>query len=1050
MAKLTLSRRSFLKASAATCAVAASAGFAQPLQALADGGESSSASEVKRIRTSCRGCGKIECGLWVTVQDGKVIKIEGDESSPGTRGHTCIKSQSSAQACYHPDRVRYHLVRVSPKGEKPEWRRVSFDEAAQICATKFKEVQEKYGGNAIFTQGGTGRLWSMAPYAGFKVMLGTSNAWVAYQVCKGPRHLGGLLVDEHASPWMEVEQEPSVYIQWGTAVEYSNYDCANRSIVDVMNHADTHILVDPRMTPGGKDADIWLPLRPGTDGALALGWTKWVIDNDATDDLFVRRWTNAPFLWVEDKEPTKDWYAEGNGGIISNTRLLTEADLVEGGSAHRFMVWDEANDRLTYWDVDEGMWENELHKIPTTGQWIKSPMAPLQRDAWLPDPSTFADPATEPERFVGSPEDSNPLGLPKQPALFPGEIDVVFKDGSQHKARTVWDGYYDVLKEYTLERVEEITGVPPEKNEAALRAWTTRKNPSYGNGGIHFQLAPDQNGNSICNTRALQILSIITGNGDGPAGNRGGTKTQIAQDTGTMAALPDANYGDAAITWPGRDWSIDEVADHLKTIHNPHKEQGDDPSDWYRAARLGGKLKPSSAWPNPVTNFERNSGKLDAERFPVLRYWTAWTDASTLIDGMRNNDVPYPIKAGIGMSGDFMSMSNSLMAYEGIMGLDFFVDVDLWHCPNSDLADVIFAPLHWLEQDCPRCAQGSMGFFGANVACVEPTGDCMSDMEIHSGLWKAMGIPYNMVYPEYGEWPDTSGVCSISTRTWVTPEYPEGIGWEDYKKKFQEEGWFDARKYFPERWGTYRRHEMGWRRQVANQGFAPLVDMHPGFMTASGLCEIWSMPLEAYSKYEEDKFPVYREPNESPVSTPEKFEADNAFLMTTGSRQPVYFHSEHRQLPWCREQWPVPRVEMNPADAARLGIEQGDWVWIETDWGKVREVADLYHGISEGVINANHAWWCPEFDQQGRGFDLVSINCVMNPYNQDEICGAETLRSTAVRVYKATPENSPFGNPCPCDDEGNPMICDASDERLKAWLPGGPGLQKVEEREGAK
>ena len=117
--------------------------------------------------------------------------------------------------------------------------------------------------------------------------------------------------------------------------------------------------------------------------------------------------------------------------------------------------------------------------------------------------------------------------------------------------------------------------------------------------------------------------------------------------------------------------------------------------------------------------------------------------------------------------------------------------------------------------------------------------------------------------------------------------------------------------------------------------------------------------------------------------------------------------------------------------------------------GKVREVVDLYHGIGEGVINANHAWWCPEFDQQGRGFDLVSINCVMNPYNQDEICGAETLRSTAVRVYKATPENSPFGNPIPCDNNGNPMIHDASDPRLKDWLPGGPGLQNIEMREGA-
>ena len=173
----------------------------------------------------------------------------------------------------------------------------------------------------------------------------------------------------------------------------------------------------------------------------------------------------------------------------------------------------------------------------------------------------------------------------------------------------------------------------------------------------------------------------------------------------------------------------------------------------------------------------------------------------------------------------------------------------------------------------------------------------------------------------------------------------------------------DCRDWHPERWGTYRRHEMGWRRQQGGFNLYPLVDDHPGFMTPSGLIEIWSIVCEAYLG-DEDKFPVYREPTNSPVTTPEYFDAgmvdqidaskllnddypaslqehaDATFLMTTGARQPVYFHSEHRQLPWCRELWPVPRVEINPKDALELGIEQGDWVWIETERGKVRQVAD--------------------------------------------------------------------------------------------------------------
>ena len=161
------------------------------------------------------------------------------------------------------------------------------------------------------------------------------------------------------------------------------------------------------------------------------------------------------------------------------------------------------------------------------------------------------------------------------------------------------------------------------------------------------------------------------------------------------------------------------------------------------------------------------------------------------------------------------------------------------------------------------------------------------------------------------------------------------------------------------------------------------------------------------------------------------------FICTSGARQPVYFHSEHRQLPWCRELWPSPRFEMNPNDAARLGIEQGDWVWIENDNGKIRQVADLYHGIAPGTVNLEHQWWFPELNQADKGYDLCGCNCLVTTGKgyQDRISGTSYLRAYPVNIYKATAENSPFGNPVPCDHNGNEIIHDASDPRLKEWLP---------------
>ena len=81
---------------------------------------------------------------------------------------------------------------------------------------------------------------------------------------------------------------------------------------------------------------------------------------------------------------------------------------------------------------------------------------------------------------------------------------------------------------------------------------------------------------------------------------------------------------------------------------------------------------------------------------------------------------------------------------------------------------------------------------------------------------------------------------------WCTAEFPEGPTWAEAKQWFTDHGWMDCREWHPERWGTFRRHEMGWRRQQGGFNLFPLVDFHPGFMTASGLVEIWSLVCEAY------------------------------------------------------------------------------------------------------------------------------------------------------------------------------------------------------------
>ena len=123
---LTSTRRTFLKAAAAVAGLASISALPN-YQAIAQTEEVSSA-QVKRVRTACRGCGKMECGVWVTVENGRAVKVEGDESAYQSNGNCCTKAQASIQAAYHPDRLHYPLKRTNPKGEDPGWVRISWDE----------------------------------------------------------------------------------------------------------------------------------------------------------------------------------------------------------------------------------------------------------------------------------------------------------------------------------------------------------------------------------------------------------------------------------------------------------------------------------------------------------------------------------------------------------------------------------------------------------------------------------------------------------------------------------------------------------------------------------------------------------------------------------------------------------------------------------------------------------------------------------------------------------------------------------------------------------
>ena len=990
MEKLNVSRRSFMKMAVATASIAAlSSGGART--ALADAGEGGSAAaegEVKRVRTVCRACGKMECGVWVTVRDGKAIRVEGDQSCFTSRGNCCTKSQSSIQACYHPDRLRYPMKRTRPKGEDPGWERISWDEAMKISAEKFAEIGEKYGGTGIFTMNGTSRMWAMGGYATLAILTGGVNHHVASCICKGPRFLTTATTDQYGSNWMTSAEEPRVYVEWGGNIEYSNYDDSCRNVVNAVSKADTFIIIDPRMTGVGKEADYWLNVRPGTDQAIALAWAKIIYENGLMDDLYMKRWSNGPFLVVEDMEPSGGWMIDNSGAHDMKTHLLKECDIVEGGSYQKFFVHDAnkakegltGNDALSFYDVEVTQWDGE--SITTDAAMRNGRVAKegTPFEGWLPEPTKFAsiDPDLE------------------------GEYEVTLKDGRTVRAKTVWQYYIDMLQDKTPEWAEEVTGVKADIIRDACLAWATRpEGQDHGNGGIHISLAMDQNGNNYQTIRSIMMLSHMTGNMDTPAGNRG----------------------------PTHSYFNDEC--------------------WLPYAFLGGQFDAS---PEAGNKFDQNAKIVGGDDWPITKWYGQWSEPNSIWKAVLEGD-PYPIVAGANDSGSFMNHGTSGPAWEAMNKLDFWLEANLWHHPTADCADILVPVYHWLEMRFPRISQGPHCGLAMNVPCVDAPGDCKDDPMFMKALAQAMNFPWSMD-PNMPD-PDTADSCErmFQLAQAEAAKIGEGLPYKSYKEfeeDFQKNGWQNAKKVYPKEMGTYRRWETGYMTIKPGVGRAEGVvglsvpgcdeTRRFGYITPTSKYELWPTVIERYGmggKANVDMswlIPDYRDPMESPRGNPQLFE-EYPLLATTGRRIPVYFHSEHRQLPWCREQWPVPRMEINPADAERLGLQQGDWAWIETKHGKIRQCVDVYYGIDEGVINLEHAWWFPELSAPNHGEHLCNCNRLLNPENVDPIMASPCMRGFAVKVYKATPENSPFGNPVPCDDDGTEIIHDAADPRLKEWLP---------------
>lgn len=251
------------------------------------------AEETYVVRSACRMCHG-GCGVLVHVQHGKVVKIVGDPDSPASRGRICPKGRASIDHLYHPDRITHPMKRVRERGAG-RWKKITWDEAYHILTAKIRELQNRYGPETIAVAHGTGR-YHFPHVIRFAHALGTPN-WVepGTAQCFIPRIIcsmltyGDLIVCDYG---YNGDTYPSCLLCWGKNPYVSGPDAESQFRVrSALKRGPKLIVVDPRETEMAKKADIWLPLRPGTDAALALAFSHVIIEEDLYDREFVKNWT---------------------------------------------------------------------------------------------------------------------------------------------------------------------------------------------------------------------------------------------------------------------------------------------------------------------------------------------------------------------------------------------------------------------------------------------------------------------------------------------------------------------------------------------------------------------------------------------------------------------------------------------------------------------------------------------------------------------------------------------------------------------------------------
>ncbi len=250
------------------------------------------------------------CGVLITVEDGRAVRIQGDPAHPVTRGFLCAKVAKYLDRVYSPDRVLYPMRRVKPKGPSCEpaelrsartgqspvptqaWQRITWDQALDEISDRFNKIITDFGSEAIlpYSYGGTlGALNGASMDRRFFHRLGASQ--LARNICSVAGETGlKSVIGVKLGTEPEQFRHSRYIIAWAANIHGNNVHLWP-FIEEARRQGAKLVVIDPYRTRTAACADWYLPINPGTDAALALGMMHVIINERLYDADYVARGT---------------------------------------------------------------------------------------------------------------------------------------------------------------------------------------------------------------------------------------------------------------------------------------------------------------------------------------------------------------------------------------------------------------------------------------------------------------------------------------------------------------------------------------------------------------------------------------------------------------------------------------------------------------------------------------------------------------------------------------------------------------------------------------